>query len=105
MFLWTFIILFQCGVDVLMDNTTACITKLKCLGAYESTSKMINFDSWVDYQPSKSMLFFYGQLGLAFEFMDFAIVYVVLFWTFRDFTLSLWMYKSFYGNVLDSHGF
>jgi hypothetical protein len=30
---------------------------------------------------------------------------VILFWEFRDFTLSLCIYKSFYGNVLDNHGF
>jgi hypothetical protein len=37
--------------------------------------------------------------------MDSVVVYVVLFWTFRDFTLSLWTYRSFYGNVLDSDRF
>jgi hypothetical protein len=36
-------IFFQSGVDLLMDNTYACIVELKWLGAYESTSRMINF--------------------------------------------------------------
>ncbi len=30
---------------------------------------------------------------------------MVMFWTVMDFCLSLWTYKSFYGNVLDNHGF
>jgi len=49
--------------------------------------------------------YFLDYQELAFEFIDFVVVDVVLFWTFRDFTLSLWTYRSFYGNVLDSHGF
>ncbi len=28
-FLWTFMIVFQCGMDVLMDNITTCIMELK----------------------------------------------------------------------------
>jgi hypothetical protein len=63
-------ILFQCGVDVLMDNIAACIAKLKCLGANQSTFGIINFWNWANHQPSKFMLFFYGHLELAFEFMD-----------------------------------
>jgi len=28
-----------------------------------------------------------------------------LFWTFRGFTLSLWIHRSLCGNVVDNHGF
>jgi hypothetical protein len=70
MFLWTFMILFQFGVDVLMDNIATCIVELKCVGVNESTSRISNFWNWVDHQSSEFMLSFYGHVGLAFEFMD-----------------------------------
>jgi hypothetical protein len=43
--------------------------------------------------------------GFSFWVCELAGIYVVLFWTFKDFTLSLWTYKSPCGNVVDSPRF
>lgn len=107
-----------------MDNTTACIAELMfgCRWVNIWNNQLLElgrsltfriyvvflwtFGTYIWIYGLESVFnYFLDNQELAFEIMDFVVVYVTLFCTFRDFTSSLWTYRSFYGNVLDSHWF